>query len=120
MASKSHNDVQFKAFINLQLTEADFSAIDQTNMSAEELIMHIAAMVTKGYRIAMSYDAEMRRAKVTAMDVWESRTSAGFMLSAEADTVVTALTVLLYKHTVRMGGDWVPFCNQTRQIAKYR
>lgn len=120
MASKTNELPQFKGYIDLPLNEADFKVLDDTHLSGEEIIVQLAAIVNKGYRLALSYDVETRRAKCTLMDVWPTRTSAGWMLSAESDTVVEALTVLLYKHSAKMGNDWVPFCNQARQIAKYR
>ena len=58
--------------------------------------------------------------KVSAMDVSPDRTSRGYMLTGEADTLGDALMVLAYKHTAKMSGDWRPFCNEARTAKKFR
>lgn len=115
-----NNEVQFHGFCQIELNEDDFVKLDETTMSAEDLLLHIAALSSKGYRLSVTTDREAKTVKATLMDVDTTRSSAGWMLSAEAGSFVPALLTLLYKHGAKMGGDWRPFCVATREAKRYR
>lgn len=114
------NEVNFKGFVQIELNEDDYKILEGTNLSGEEVVLHLAAIISKRYRLSLTADTEGHRVKATLMDTDTTRSSAGWMLSAESDTLFEALIVLFYKHEAKMGSNWVPFCNSTRQIAKYR
>jgi hypothetical protein len=112
--------VNFVAFLQLDLTDTDIAAIDSSVVTPEDLLLFIAGILHSGYRLAGSHDITLGRVKLTLMDVDPTRSSAGYMLSAEATDFTGALTVLHYKHTAMMNGDWRPFCSQTRTTKRYR
>jgi len=113
-------DVPFRGFIQIELNEDDFRILDATSMPSDECLIHIAAILNQRYRLSVASDTEARRVKISLMDMDSTRTSAGWMLTAESDTFINALLVLFYKHEAKMQSNWVPFCNATRQTAKYR
>jgi len=58
--------------------------------------------------------------KTTLMDMDASRTSAGWMLSGQAPSLVLAITVLVYKHMTITNSQWTPFLAQKNKNAGLR
>lgn len=110
----------FKGFIQIVLTESDITTLDSTEVDVMSLNVWLQTFIRDGYRVQCLYDAESKVYKSTAMDIQVGRTSAGWMLSGEGPDFLSSLMVIWYKHTARMANDWIPFCNQTRQVKKFR
>lgn len=110
----------FAGFIQIDLTEQDIAIIEASTMTSEDAMSWFSHMSRNGYQISVKYDLDDRTTKITAMDVDSSRSSAGWMLSAQAPSLAECVIVMNYKHDARMNGDWRPFCNSAREVKKYR
>lgn len=123
MAFKPRNrgsQVEFVDFIHIPLAEEDVQKLLATKITLDDLMKEVIDLANSSYKFTVSTNDEGTSAKAALMDISQSRKSAGYMLSAEAPTVREAVIALLYKHQAVMGSDWLPFCGQTRQVARYR
>lgn len=112
--------VEYKGFVQVQLGEADITLLSSEVLNSEDLITMLTSICAERYKLAITINDDDDGYRATLQDVSDDRTSRGWMLSAEGPTVPLCIAVLSYKHTVLMGGDWVPFCNTSRKAKGLR
>jgi len=120
MAKSPRKDIPFKGFIQLELSEADYSKIEAVETDVLVIWPQVEAMLRSGYNLSLKYDPENKTVRASAQDVREERTSFGWMLSGEASAPLPALAVLTYKHVARMDAQWTPFLASQGETKRYR
>lgn len=112
--------IEFKGFCQVYLDEKDASVLESSSPSLLEQYEWLEKTCHAGYKFTTSTDGLSAPIKVTMMDVDITRSSCGWMLSAEGADMVDAISAIMYKHTVKMGSDWRPFCTTAREVKRFR
>lgn len=113
MPKKAEN-IDFKGFIQLFLSDADVEAIKSKTKETSGWADAIEAWCQDGYKVIVGHDWQAGTHKCSVMDIKPSRASAGWMLTGEAPEYWLAVMVAWYKHEVLMSHDWTDFCTDKK------
>jgi hypothetical protein len=120
MSQRANRNIEFRGFIQVYLDESDLVILESEIMTWEEMMVWVDLACSNGYKMSISRDQETRTTKVMMQDIMPTRTSVGWMLSSEGTTLRDSMMGMRYKHEAKMGSDWVPFCNQPREVKRFR
>jgi len=120
MARQGKTYPDFKGFVQIDLNEADITAIMETAQKPVSVWNMVVNACKDGFKITIQPDADTLMFKATLTDNNTSRTSAGWMLSGQGPDVLTAVTALMYKHVQKMNGVWTPFLTTGNTINSIR
>lgn len=120
MPKNVSNQVNFKGFAQIQLSESDVKALDEHTANPEPYVTAVLGLVAMGYKVALSRDSDSGLYTATLFDNRPSSPTAGWMLSGDADSIEAAMVVLAYKHFNKADSVWLPFLQTGKPAFKYR
>jgi len=93
-------------FLDYRLSDDELMALDEWQPAVADIWARVDALITNGYRLALSYNKEFSVSTCTIMDDDASRKSGGYGLSSSDADGAMALKAALYKHWEILGGTW--------------
>jgi len=111
-AKKSSSSVQTPSYeaikwVNRNLSESEKKDHDANTPKPADLFKDLLALCTAGYNIAVKWDSYSKCFQSTLLPYETSCPNYGYGLSARATTPQRAVSLLLYKHFVVLGENWV-------------
>ena len=97
-------------FVNIRLTEGDIEAIEQLDLSVEDVYLELERLADSGYKVSLSYDTTNNCgiASITGQKGCTPDTNAGKCITSRGPDVRSSCLVMLYKLRVYCVDDYFP------------
>lgn len=93
-------------FVQLELTDEQSKQLKATNVTADEILAQMEAMVDDGYKFTIKYDSYGDCVGVWCQTTEDGQANSGFILTGRGTRIDKALKQLLYKHHVLLPDGW--------------
>jgi hypothetical protein len=120
MAPRNKQQIDFKGYLQITLSEVDIPLITQAAEDTMPLVLELENCVRDGYRLTIVPDLEAKAVKAMLQDVRTDRTSCGWMLTGEGPNLWIAVAALLFKHVHKVGKIWTPFLTEAKEANRIR
>lgn len=107
-ASKSIGG-DWQGFANVPLDEADRGVLRSGSYDFVAGLEDIRSLLASGHKVSLSLNPDSGSVTASATGVRNDCPNKGYTLTAFANDVTDALTVLAYKHQVKAKGTWAKF-----------
>lgn len=97
---------EWKGFLDYTLNEQELVAADAWKATSAQIWENVNGLLAEGYRLTLSYSANLRAYTATLQAGKEQGAAAGWALSARDAKAEGALKLLLYKHFAGLEQKW--------------
>lgn len=97
---------EYAGYLVCDLLEKHEKELETYSLTFEELLTWMEQLVDSGYKIIQTFSKDGASVRVELHQMDRDDDLAGWRLSAFADSLFNALTVLHYKQERILGGDW--------------